>query len=50
MEKILFDDNSTIIYRHILRHELDLKLIKLEQTLHPLAFDDNNKHEGIISR
>ena len=33
-----------------LGHELELKWIKLLQTLHPLGFNDNIYHEGTISR
>ena len=37
-------------YRNILRHELELKWIKLLQTTHPLGLNDNIYHEGNISR
>ena len=37
-------------YRNILRHEFELKWIKLLQTPHPLGFNDNIYHEGNISR
>ena len=50
VEKITFGDNSTKRYRHILRHELELKWIKLLQTPYPLGFNDNIYHEGNISR
>ena len=50
VEKITYGDNSTKIYRNILRHELELKWIKLSQTSHPLGFNDNIYHEGNISR
>ena len=50
VEKITYGDNSTKIYRNFLRHELELKLIKLLQTLNPLGFNDNIYHEGNISR
>ena len=50
IEKITYGDNSTKIYRNILRHELELKWIKLLQTPHPLGFNDNIDHEGNISR
>ena len=50
MEKILYDDNSTKRYRNILRHELELKWIKLLKATHPLGFNDNIYHEGNISR
>ena len=46
VEKIIYGDNSTKRYRNILRHELELKWIKLLQTPHPLGFNDNIYHEG----
>ena len=49
-EKITYGHNSTKRYRNILRHELELKWIKLLQTPHPLGFNDNIYHEGNISR
>ena len=36
--------------KDILRHELELKWIKLLQTPHPLGFSDNIYHEGNFSR
>ena len=48
VEKITY--HSTKRYRNILRHELELKWIKLLQTQHPLGFNDNIYHEGNISR
>ena len=50
VEKSTYDDNSSKRYRNILRHELELKWIKLLQTPHPLDFNDNIYHEGNISR
>ena len=50
VEKITYCDNSTKRYRNILRHELELKWIKLLQTPHPLGFNDNIYHEDYISR
>ena len=50
VEKIIYGDNSTKRYRNNLRHELELKWIKLLQTPHPLGFNDNIYHEGNISR
>ena len=44
VEKITYGDNSTKRYRNILRHELELKWIKLLQTPHPLGFNDNIYH------
>ena len=43
-------DNSSKRYRNILRHELELKWIKLLQIPHPLGFNDNIYHEDNISR
>ena len=40
VETILYDDNSTKRYRNILRHELELKWIRLLQTPHPLGYID----------
>ena len=50
VEKITYGENSTKRYRNILRYELELKLIKLLLTPHPLGFNDNIYHEGNISR
>ena len=50
VEKITSCEKSTEIYRNILRHELELKWIKLLQNSHPLGFNDNIYHEGNISR
>ena len=46
----MYDGNFTKRYRNILRHELELKWIKLLQTPHPLGSNDNIYHEGNISR
>ena len=46
VEKITYGDNSTKRYRNIVRHELELKWIKLLQITHPLGFNDNIYHEG----
>ena len=45
VEKITYGDNSTKRYRNIVRHELELKWIKLLQTPHPLGFNDNIYHD-----
>ena len=50
VEKITYDYNSSKRYRNILRHELEIKWMKLLQTPHPLGFNDNIYHEGSISR
>ena len=50
VENIFIDGNSTNGFRNILRYELELNGIKSLQTPHPLGFNDNNYHEGNISR
>ena len=50
VEKITNGDNSTKRYKNILRHELELKWIKLLQTPHLLGFKYYIYHEGNISR
>ena len=47
--KITYGENSTKRYRTILRHELELKWIKLLQAQHPLGFNDNIFHDSNIS-
>ena len=49
-KKILYDDSSTKRYRNILRHELELKWIKLLQTPHSFGLIDDIYCEGNISR
>ena len=48
--KDFHDGGFTKIYKIFFGHELELKWIKLLQTLHPLGFNDNKHHEGNISR
>ena len=50
VEKIIHKSNSTERFKHILRHELELKWIKRLQTPFPLGFNDNIYHEGNISK
>ena len=52
LKKNTYDDNSSKRYRYtcILRHELELKWIKLLQTPHPLGFNFYIYHECNISR
>ena len=47
---MIFNSNSTEIYKNIFRHETELKWIKLLQTPFALGFNDNINHEGNISK
>ena len=38
------------VFKTIVRHEFELKWIKRLQTPFPLGFNDNNYHEGNISK
>ena len=44
MEKIIYDDTSSLSFKIIKRHETELKWIKLLQTLQ--GFNDNIYQEG----
>ena len=50
MEKISYDENSSVRFKNIKRFETELKWIKLLQTPFPLGFNDNIYHEGNISK
>ena len=50
VEKINYKTNSPERFQNILRHEIELKWIKLLQTHFPLGFNDNIYHEGNISK
>ena len=50
VEKISYDENSSVRLKNIKRFETELKWIKLLQTPFPLGFNDNIYHEGIISK
>ena len=50
VEKISYDENSSIRLKNIKRFETELKWIKLLQTPFPLGFNDNIYHEGNISK
>ena len=50
MEKISYDENSSVRFNNIKRFETELKWIKLLQTPFPLGFNDNIYHEGNISK
>ena len=50
VEKIIYKANSAESFQNILRHEIELKWIKLLQTPFPLGFNDNIYHGGNISK
>ena len=50
VEKISYDENSSVRFKNIKRFETELKWIKLLQTPFPLGFNDNIYHEGNISK
>ena len=49
MEKLSYDENSSVDFNNIKRFENELKWIKFLQTAFPLGFNDNIYHEGYIS-
>ena len=50
VEKISYDENSTVRFKNIKRFETELKWIKLLQTPFPLGFNDTIYHEDNISK
>ena len=50
MEKLIYDENSSVRFNTIKRLELELKWIKLLQSASPLGFNDNFYQEGNISK
>ena len=50
VEKISYNENSSVRFKNIKRFETELKWIKLLQTPFPLGFNDNIYHEGNISK
>ena len=46
----MYKPNSSERFKNILRHEIELKWIKLLQTPFPLGINDNIYHEGNISK
>ena len=50
MEKILYDENSSVRFKNIKRFETELKWIQLLQTPFPLGLNDNIYHGGNISK
>ena len=49
VEKLIYDENSSVKFNTIKRLETELKWIKLLQSASPLGFNDNTYQEGNIS-
>ena len=50
VEKMIYDENSSVRFNTIKRFEIELKWIKLLQSASPLGFNDNIYQEGNISK
>ena len=50
VEKLIYDENSSVRFNNIKRLETELKWIKLLQSAFPLGFNDNIYQEGNISK
>ena len=50
VEKLIYDENSSVRFNTIKRLETELKWIKLLQSASPLGFNDNIYQEGNISK
>ena len=50
VEKLIYDENSSVRFNNIKRLETELKWIKLLQAASPLGFNDNIYQEGNISK
>ena len=50
VEKLIYDENSSMRLNTIKRFEIELKWIKLLQSASPLGFNDNIYQEGNISK
>ena len=50
VEKLIYDENSSVRFNTIKRFETELKWIKLLQSSSPLRFSDNIYQEGNISK
>ena len=50
VEKLIYDENSSVRFNTIKRLETELKWIKLFQSTSPLEFNDNIYQEGNISK
>ena len=46
VQKLSYDESSSVRFNAIKRFETELKWIKLLQTASPLVFNDNIYHEG----
>ena len=50
VEKLSYDENSSVRFNTIKMFETELKWIKLLQSVSPLGFNDNIYYEGNISK
>ena len=50
VEKLSYDENSTVRFNTIKMFETELKWIKLLQSASPFGINDNIYHEGDISK
>ena len=50
VEKLIYDENSSVRFNTIKRLETELKLIELLQSASPLGLNDNIYQEGNISK
>ena len=50
VEKLIYDENSSVRFNTIKRFETELKWIKLLLSASPLGFNDNIYQEGNISK
>ena len=50
VEKLIYDENSSVRFNYIKRLETEIKWIKLLQSASPLGFNDNIYQEGNISK
>ena len=50
VEKLIYDENSSVRFNTIKRLETELKWIKLLQPASPIGFNDNIYQEGNISK
>ena len=50
VEKLIYDENSSVRFNTIKRLDTELKWIKLLQSASPVGFNDNIHQEGNISK
>ena len=50
VDKLIYDENSSVRFNTVKRLETELKWIKLLQSSSPLGFNDNIYQEGNISK